>query len=195
MTKYLLPSVSPSKISVTISPRNHSQNSRLTKFSFRQMQDEPYFYQIESLRDTDLQQVYSFVDPVPISRTKRNLNRDFSDARMMAEVIKYYLPGSHKGLVEIHNYVDTGKVELKKQNWAVLNRKVLGKLGHAKFNISEGHVDSIVNAKPGGIERAMLMVQDAMTRFNWNPTAPPLYVSQTKKRLRHHSSALTFNGP
>ena len=110
------------------------------------------------MREIDLQHVYSFVDPVPISRTKRNLNRDFSDARMMAEVIRHYLPPSHKGLVEIHNYVDTGKVELKKQNWQVLNRKVLSKLGNAKFTFSEGHIDAIVNAKPGGIERALLMV-------------------------------------
>lgn len=113
---------------------------------------------MESLRDIDLQHVYSFVDSVPISKTKKNLNRDFSDARLMAEVIKFYLPSSHKGLVEIHNYVDTGKSELKMQNWAVLNRKVLAKLGHAKIQLSEGHIKAIANSKPGGIERALLMV-------------------------------------
>lgn len=84
---------------------------------------------IESMRPTDLQAVYSFVDNVPLTKTKKNLNRDFSDCHLMAEVIKHYLPNSHKGLVEVHNYVSSEKVSTKKQNWLQLNRKVLSKLG------------------------------------------------------------------
>jgi hypothetical protein len=77
--------------------------------------------------------VYAFVDAVPLNKPKRNLNRDFSDCRLMAEVIKHYLPASHKGLIEPHNYIDTHQVRLKKQNWILMNKKVLSKLGKFSF--------------------------------------------------------------
>ena len=66
------------------------------------------------MKPKDLQAVYGFVDNVKLSKTKKNLNRDFSDCRLMAEVIKHYLPISHKGIVEIHNYVATEKISIKK---------------------------------------------------------------------------------
>ena len=59
------------------------------------------------LTEKDLQQVYLFVDKVPSDRVKKNLNRDFSDCSYMAELIKFYLPASHKRLIDVHNYVPT----------------------------------------------------------------------------------------
>ena len=56
------------------------------------------------LTDKDLQTVYTFVDEAPSKRIKRNLNRDFSDGSYLAELIKHYIPASHKKLIEIHNY-------------------------------------------------------------------------------------------
>jgi len=46
----------------------------------------------QNLTEEEYQIVYQFVDSVPISRTKRNLNRDFADASLMAEVIRHYFP-------------------------------------------------------------------------------------------------------
>ena len=57
-----------------------------------------------------LKGVYKFVDEAPSNRVKKNLNRDFSDGSYMAELLKFYLPPTHKCIVEIHNYVPTGKV-------------------------------------------------------------------------------------
>ena len=51
--------------------------------------------------------IYEFVDAVPLDRVKKNLNREFSDGCMMAQLIKHYLPKSHKFLVDIHNYIPT----------------------------------------------------------------------------------------
>ena len=41
-------------------------------------------FSLESLTEGDLQIVYGFVDKVPIQKTKKNLNRDFADCRLMA---------------------------------------------------------------------------------------------------------------
>jgi len=37
-----------------------------------------------SLTDDELQRVYAWVDEIPLSRPKRNINRDFSDGGMCA---------------------------------------------------------------------------------------------------------------
>ena len=53
----------------------------------------------EELTQEQFHEVYVFVDQVPISKIKRNLNRDFSDGSLAAEVISYNLPPNHKGLI------------------------------------------------------------------------------------------------
>ena len=53
----------------------------------------------EELTQEQFHEVYVFVDQVPISKIKRNLNRDFSDGSLAAEVIRYNLPQNHKGLI------------------------------------------------------------------------------------------------
>ena len=114
-------------------------------------------FSLESLDENDLQAVYHFVDKVPISKTKKNLNRDFSDCSLMAEVVKHYLPHTHKGMIEVHNYVASSQVQIKIQNWKMLNKKILLKLGpNIRFKFSEIHIKAIVNAKQGAIERALL---------------------------------------
>ena len=77
----------------------------------------------------DLQDVYQFIDEVPSNRTKKNLNRDFADGSYIAEVLRFYMPHSHKILVEVHNYVPTGSHQVKLQNWNQINKKILSKLG------------------------------------------------------------------
>lgn len=61
------------------------------------------------------------------------MNRDFSDGSYMAEIIKHYLPNTHKAIIDTHNYIDTSNLTTKKGNWEFLNRKVFQKLGSASF--------------------------------------------------------------
>lgn len=92
----------------------------------------------EELTQEQFHEVYVFVDQVPISKIKRNLNRDFSDGCLAAEVISYNLPQSHKGLIQVHNYISTNQIKQKRANWQLLNRKVLAKLGRrAGFSLTE----------------------------------------------------------
>lgn len=76
------------------------------------------------LKEDELESIYNWVDEVPLSRPKRNMARDFSDAGtvfhdpvLMAEIIAHYNPK----IVELHNYIETGSVSQKLANWKTLN--------------------------------------------------------------------------
>ena len=77
------------------------------------------------MNEEQLQEVYQMVDTIPLSRSKRNINRDFSDGLLMAEVINYFNPK----IVSLHNYPASNSVHKKINNWKTLNTKVLKKIG------------------------------------------------------------------
>ncbi|XP_077136490.1 sperm flagellar protein 1 [Ranitomeya variabilis] len=95
--------------------------------------------------EQNLQELYSWVDKIPLSRPKRNLSRDFSDGVLTAEVVKHYFPK----LVEMHNYVPANSSQQKLSNWSTLNRKVLSKMS---FSVPDDVVRRIVQCSPGVVE-------------------------------------------
>uniref|UniRef100_A0A1I8G562 Calponin-homology (CH) domain-containing protein n=1 Tax=Macrostomum lignano TaxID=282301 RepID=A0A1I8G562_9PLAT len=97
--------------------------------------------------DEVLQDLYAWIDQIPLSRPKKNIARDFSDGVLMAEVVKHYFPR----LVDLHNFNPCNNTEQKKKNWMLLNWKTFKKLN---FELSNDVIDSIINAKAGTIERA-----------------------------------------
>lgn len=121
---------------------------------------------------SQLQQVYKFVDQVPSSRTKRNMNRDFSDGSYMADIIKFYLPATHKKMFDQHNYVSTSTQHVKKSNWDLLNKKAFSKLGSAAFLIGDDLIDALITAKVGAIEMVLFQTKLAMEQFNQDPPPP-----------------------
>jgi hypothetical protein len=61
------------------------------------------------LDDDEIQLVYNWVDEIPLSRSKKNIARDFSDGGklivinvtvLMAEIVKHFFPK----MIELHNY-------------------------------------------------------------------------------------------
>ncbi|XP_044132907.1 sperm flagellar protein 1 [Bufo gargarizans] len=92
-----------------------------------------------------LQELYSWVDKIPLSRPKRNVCRDFSDGVLTAEVVKNYFPK----LVEMHNYVPANSAQQKVSNWTILNRKVFSKLN---FSVPDDLIRRIVQCSPGVVE-------------------------------------------
>ena len=65
------------------------------------------------------------VDSVPLSRSKKNIGRDFSDCLLMAEIVHFFNPK----IVSLHNYPSSNAVGKKIANWNTLNMKVLKKIG------------------------------------------------------------------
>ena len=103
---------------------------------------------LEEEEDNKLMYIYEWVDSIPLSRQKKNISRDFNDAVLFAEMIKYHYPR----LVDLHNYPSASSTKAKMINWETLNKKVLEKIG-LKLNKSE--IDDLVRSKPNAIENPL----------------------------------------
>ncbi|TWW78823.1 Sperm flagellar protein 1 [Takifugu flavidus] len=73
----------------------------------------------QELTEEELQDLYAWLDKIPLSRPKRHITRDFSDGVLAAEVVKHFLPK----LVDLHNYTPANSTQQKLTNWDVLNRR------------------------------------------------------------------------
>jgi hypothetical protein len=72
------------------------------------------------LNDDELNEIYTWLDSLTLSRPKKNIARDFSDGLLAAEVIHNFLPK----IVHTHNYPSTHNLKQKTTNWATLNSKI-----------------------------------------------------------------------
>ncbi|XP_026489585.2 sperm flagellar protein 1-like [Vanessa tameamea] len=106
---------------------------------------------------TDIESILAWVDTYKLSRPTRKINRDFSDAVLLAEILSVHYPK----LVEMHNYPPRNSHSLKLNNWMTLNRKVLKKL---KLNLCTNTMEQLANCAPGLIERVLVMVRDKIHR-------------------------------
>lgn len=97
------------------------------------------------LDDRKLEDLYEWIDQIPLSRPKKRIERDFSDGCMVAEITRHFLPD----LVELHNYTPANNLEQKKANWGMLNAKVFSRFG---LNVPEAITTNISIGKPGYIE-------------------------------------------
>jgi len=88
----------------------------------------------------ELSVIYAWVDQTDFSREKKDINRDFHDGVLIAELIKSNIPS----LIDVHNYIPTNNKERKRMNWLLLNKKVFIKLG---FQLSDEEIDNIVNSR------------------------------------------------
>ena len=98
--------------------------------------------------ENNLMYIYEWVDSIPLSRQKKNISRDFNDAVLLAEMIKYHYPR----LVDLHNYPSSSSTKAKIVNWETLNKKVLKKLG---IKISKDEIKNLVDSKPNAIENLL----------------------------------------
>ncbi|XP_029926962.1 sperm flagellar protein 1 [Myripristis murdjan] len=109
------------------------------------------------LNEEQLQDLYAWIDKIPLSRPKRHITRDFSDGVMAAEVVKHFFPK----LVELHNYSPASSTQQKISNWSTLNRKVFSKLN---FHVAEETVKRIVLSTPGVIEPVLCALRDKIDK-------------------------------
>lgn len=98
--------------------------------------------------DEELQDLYNWVDEIPLSRPKRNIARDFGDGVLFAECLHHFFPK----FVEMHNYSAANSHTQKMYNWNTVNQKVLKKLG---YQIHQQDLDEIIKANPGAVERVL----------------------------------------
>ncbi|KAL4639999.1 sperm flagellar protein 1 [Arapaima gigas] len=108
---------------------------------------------ITELNEEMLQDIYAWIDKIPLSRPKRNITRDFSDGVMAAEVVKHFFPK----LVDLHNYTTANSAQQKMSNWITLNRQVFSKLS---FHVPEEFVKKIVLNTAGFIEPVLYTLRE-----------------------------------
>ncbi|XP_065361112.1 sperm flagellar protein 1 [Calliphora vicina] len=88
--------------------------------------------------------------------TYKNLNRDFSDALPVANLLKSFYPK----LIDLHNYPPRNSTQLKLNNWETFNYKVLSKLGLQQH---KNMLDKLSKGMAGAIEALlydiMLMIR------------------------------------
>ena len=112
----------------------------------------------EPLNDDELQTLYSWVDTVPLSRPKRNINRDFSDGVLLAEIVHHFFPR----LVSVHNYESSNAVSSKLYNLRTLQAKVFKRL---RFVVDEAELEAVSASTPGAIERLLFRLRKAIEQF------------------------------
>lgn len=88
----------------------------------------------------ELSIILDWVDQTVFSREKKDINKDFHDGVLIAELVKANIPH----LVDLHNYISTSSKEKKRMNWLLLNKKVFSKLG---FQLSHEEIDNIINSR------------------------------------------------
>ena len=103
---------------------------------------------LEDAEENKLMYIYEWVDSIPLSRQKKNISRDFNDAVLFAEMIKYHYPR----LVDLHNYPSASSTKAKIINWETLNKKVLTKIG---LKLGKNEIDDLVRSKPNAIENLL----------------------------------------
>lgn len=103
------------------------------------------------MKEQELQEVYEMVDAINFSRAKKNINRDFADGLMMAELVHHYSPK----IVSLHNYPPANSLTKKIENWTTLNAKVLKRLG---ISLTKQQIDDIANAVPNVIEQLLYLI-------------------------------------
>ncbi|XP_029041032.1 uncharacterized protein LOC114875194 [Osmia bicornis bicornis] len=103
------------------------------------------------------EELYAWISTIPFSKPTKNLNRDFSDAVMMAEILKVYYPRC----VDLHNYVPVSSINTKKENWSLLNRKVLSKID---MKLTKDMINQLANCQPGAIENVLVELRNKVSK-------------------------------
>ena len=143
---------------------------------------------LEEAEDNKLMYIYEWVDSIPLSRQKKNISRDFNDAVLFAEMIKYHYPR----LVDLHNYPSASSTKAKIINWETLNKKVLAKIG---LKLGKNEIDDLVRSKPNAIENLLGRLYNIINgkpQLN-NVSSKKLHLNNNANNMSNNSNVLRNN--
>ena len=143
---------------------------------------------LEEAEDNKLMYIYEWVDSIPLSRQKKNISRDFNDAVLFAEMIKYHYPR----LVDLHNYPSASSTKAKIINWETLNKKVLTKIG---LKLGKNEIDDLVRSKPNAIENLLGRLYNIINgkpQMN-NVSSKKYHLNNNANKMSNNSNMLRNN--
>jgi hypothetical protein len=112
----------------------------------------------QQLTEDELNQIYNWIDEIPLSRPKKNIARDFADGVLVAEVIAHFIPK----IVEIHNYSPANGRTQRLYNWNTMNQKVLKKLN---FQLTKQDIENVISCQPEAIEKVLRVIQIRLEKY------------------------------
>ncbi|CAF1021922.1 unnamed protein product [Adineta steineri] len=138
------------------------------------------------LDDQLLQDLYAWIDQIPLSRPKKRIEKDFADGVMIAELVKYYFPS----WVDLHNYAAANSTQQKMINWGLLNRKIFCRFG---LNVPETVMRGICLGRNGLIEvflyNLRTKIDDYLYGMETNPSDPQYRLLHQKAKITEANAA------
>lgn len=99
--------------------------------------------------------ILAWLDTIPLSRPVRNLETDFSDGILVAEIVAYFFPE----YVDLDMFHVARNMSQRTKNWRLLNSDVLPKLSlHAPGTV----VHDITNGDHRGVELFLLHLREKL---------------------------------
>lgn len=136
---------------------------------------------MDFLLDEELEEVYFWIDQIPLSRPKKNISKDFSDGCLMAEVICFYFPD----LIDLEDYIPTHRSKVKLMNWSILCEKALRPIGLTVF---QKEIGQIVAKEPEKVEGLLLRLKHKMEVLLDEPLGHKPRKKKNRKRKERDSS-------
>lgn len=142
------------------------------------------------LTDDILEELYEWIDRVPLSRQKKRIERDFSDGYCIAEIVRFFLPQC----IEMHNLTPANNLQQKLANWGILNAKVFNRFG---LNVPLNITTNICNGKPGYIEvflyNLRYKIEEKLSQFERKQRNGEMDKMSARSSVRGSSPVLTKN--
>jgi hypothetical protein len=99
--------------------------------------------------------ILAWLDTIPLSRPVRNLDTDFSDGILVAEIVAYFFPE----YVDLDLFHPARNMSQRTKNWRILNSDVLPKLSlHAPGTV----VHDITNGDHRAVELFLLHLREKL---------------------------------
>lgn len=138
--------------------------------------------------DKETNEILAWIDEINFSRSKKNLNKDFSDGVFMAELIKAHIPS----IVDLHNYIPTSNTEQKRSNWLLLNKKVFPKLD---LKLTNNEIENLIKGQNNYIEALLRQLYTLLKDHKQSNTSKIVNTSDSPKRKRSPNKNYTHLEP
>ena len=128
-----------------------------------------------NMSDMELKNLYIWLDSFTLSRPRKNLSRDFSDARLVAEIIAYYNPK----MFDINSFPTVNARNYKLSNWESLCRKALK---YFNIELTQENIMDLVDGRPFAIENFLYVLKPKLDDnvFNVDKSFEKLTIKKSK---------------
>ncbi|CAF0724393.1 unnamed protein product [Brachionus calyciflorus] len=129
-----------------------------------------YVWNNSVVEQVQLASLFEWLDRLPLSKVRTNVEKDFADGLLTAEVVKLYFPE----MVDIREFREVHDVKERQAQWNFLNSKVLKIIG---LNIPKHVITQLSIAKTGVAPILLYNLRACITLFGANTNIiPPLHL-------------------